>query len=524
MGTHNEFGIFGAREPAAPRALPADVEIAGGPPPAPHVARSFSPAPDDYFVEVFERAQSPDDPIELRDLWLARVAERLGAGSGGGPAGVFWSGAPRRRTLDGDDVLTRRSTVRFIKELFNWYFRDDLYGRLRPRARYIMSGGTVREELWGLPEALKECLRYAVSRDWYGYSDSRGREAARAAVAEYENRRLGFEAYGPRNVALTLGGTHAISALADFILGGTPATAPSLVAIPNYPPLVESIARRGPTRLVPLETESGVYGVKPLIAAMEAATPLVMLQTVANPTGAVVHEESLTGLLESAGPATTVVLDECHEWLPQLGPGAASRVRSNVVRVTSLSKGWSVPGLKIGWILADESFVDEYYEYASTSFGGPPSIYFTLVEFLARMGSWEIAGVEAPDAAELDGLQADYRIQPDGLRQAYEHYRLERAERNADLAARRDHATRYLAAPGLRVHPPRQSINLTVELVDRQDSYVCFRELLDASGVSVYPGILNLCLSGAVARVTTALPWDELSPGLRGIRQAVAAG
>ncbi|MGY0057701.1 pyridoxal phosphate-dependent aminotransferase [Streptomyces sp. LZ34] len=470
---------------------------------------------DERVLDVFARAREPDNPLELRDLWLGRVEQELGGTARHPALAERWRDSRRLRSVQPDEVLGSRATVRFVKELFNWYFRDDLYGDLRYSARHILSSGAVDEERWGLPQSLKECIRYALDRDWYGYSDSRGRYPAREAIAAYENARVGGLRYGPEHVAMTMGGTFAVSTLADFVLhGGSPSASPALCAIPNYPPLVETVARRHGVRLVPLPSENGRTSLEPLIAALTPDTPLVLLQTVGNPTGAAVTEEGLARLIRAASPSTVIVLDECHEWLGAYEERSAARGASNVVRVSSLSKTWSAPGLKAGWFLADPAFIAEYYEYASSSFGGPPSFFYTVVEVLARMERWFITGVEEPGPPELKEFEASYALDLDRLAHAYRGYRTERLQRTGDLTTLRDAATVRLAETSARVLPPRFSINTTVEFPGWDDSYRCFRDILRETGVSVFPGILTFCFSGAVMRVTTSRPWEELSPAI----------
>ena len=470
------------------------------------------PAVDERMLEVYRHAKNPADPLELRNLWLGRVEHELGRRGGRPWLADQWRSAPRRRDVTLDEVLRSRATVRFVKELFNWYFRDDLYGDLASPDVLILSSGSVQEELWGLPETLKECIRFALDRDWYGYSDSRGRTSARQAVAAYENARIEDAPYTADRIALTMGGTFAISALADFILEGSHGRA--LCGIPNYPPLVETVARRRPVQLVPTPSIDGIVDLDPLIAALTPATALVLLQTVGNPTGAVVREEDLARLIAAASPTTMIVLDECHEWLGPTRRASASRAASNVVRVSSLSKAWAAPGLKIGWITADERFISEYYEYASTSFGGPPSFFYTVVEFLAVMERWLIEGVDEPGAGDLAGFESSYALDLDRLTGAYRSYKQDRLGREQSLTVLRDAAVARLTDAGALVHRPHYSINAAVELPGWDDSYRCFRDLLREAGVSVYPGILNFCFSGNVCRVTTSRDWPELSAAL----------
>lgn len=480
----------------------------------------FTPTVDDTTLEVFRRAVDPDDPHELRDLWLGRVEHRLGARALRPEQAERWRNSTVRRQVTAEDVLTSRATVRFVKELFNFYFRDDLYGRLRPDARHVLSGGSVDEEHWGLPETIKDTLRYALSRDWYGYSDSCGRTPAREAVAAYESARIADVAYTAANVALTMGGTFAVSSLADFVLSDSTHSSTALCAIPNYPPLVEAIARRTPVRLVPVSSDGGVMSVDPLIAALTPDTPLVMLQTAANPTGAGVAEADLERLVRAASPNTVILLDECHEWLGPRRVFSKVRAASNIIRISSLSKNWSAPGIKAGWIMADAAFIASYYEYASTSFGGPPSFLYTAIEVLARMERWMITGITEVGAAELGEFEDTYGLRRAGLQAAYDSYVQERDSRESALRTLRDASGARLAEVA-QVLGPEYSIN-TAAVFDRwDDSYLCFRDLLRETGVSVYPGILNFGFGSGVVRLTTARAWTDLSPALERIRAFV---
>ncbi|MDO0924958.1 aminotransferase class I/II-fold pyridoxal phosphate-dependent enzyme [Streptomyces sp. TG1A-8] len=470
----------------------------------------FTPDVDDRLLDVIARANDPRDAFELRDLWLGRVEYELGDDALRPELAELWRRSRPRRRVTPEEALTSRSTVRFVKELFNWFFRDDLYGELAGDRQLVLSSGSVDEEHWGLPAVLKDCVRFALDRDWYGYSDSRGRIPARQAVAAYENALMERDVYDERNVAITLGGTFTVSTLADFLLTGRSASAePVLCGIPNYPPLVEAVARRNEVRMVPMPSAAGKVSLEPLIRALTPNTPMVLIQTAINPTGALVDEDELARLIHAAGPNTTVMLDECHEWLGPHRPRSAARAARNVVRVSSLSKNWSAPGMKVGWLLADREFIDEYYEHASTMFGGPPSFLYTVIEVLARMERWLVAGLDRPGAAEVAEFEPSYGIGADRLRAAYASYVQERLQRQDALATLRAAACHRLSHVA-EVTVPAYSINAAVRFPGWDDSYRCFRDLLRETGVSTYPGILNFCFSGGVVRMTTARPWDDL--------------
>lgn len=509
-----------------PRSMPVEREAGPSDDPGPDPqADSFRTEVTGRILDVYERAANLDDPFELRDLWLGRIESELGPDGHREQLVQRWRASRVRRSVGPEEVLGSRVTVRFVKELFNWFFRDDLYGELRDSAAVILSGGSVDEQAWGMPAALKDCIRFALDRDWYGYSDSRGRVPAREAVARYENARIETSPYDVENVALTMGGTFAVNSLSDFILhGGAGSGAPALCAIPNYPPLVEAVARRREVRLVPLPSDAGRISLAPLIAGLRPDTPLVMLQTVANPTGAAVDEAELSSMIEAAAPQTMIVLDECHEWLGPARRYSKLRAASNVVRVSSLSKNWSAPGVKMGWILASASFIADYYEYASTAFGGPPSFFYTLIEVLARMERWLITGVESVTPRHLAEFEETYQLTLPNLQAAYDSYRYERLARERGLIRYRDVASAGFAEAGSTVVRPRYSVNMALRFDRWADSYLCFRTLLRDTGVSVLPGILTFCFSQDVVRVTSARRWDDLDTAIRRVRSRLLPG
>jgi aspartate/methionine/tyrosine aminotransferase len=426
-----------------------------------------------------------------------------------------WTASRVYRDIDATYVLDSQATPRLIKELFNWFFRDDLYGKLRDENHLILSSGSVDEEMYGLPPVLKSCIKYALDMDWYGYSDSRGRQQAREAIAALENVKLPGVAYSGANVAITMGGTFAMSAIADFVLAEARPSVAALCAIPNYPPLVAGMARRSSVRLVPLDTGPQGTKVDALIDAVRPDTPMILLQTITNPTGAQVGEDDLDRLLAAVSPRTVVVLDECHEGSDTYAARTTRRATGNVVRVNSLSKSHSVPGLKVGWITADSRFIDGFYEYASTMYGGPPSFLYTLVEAVARMERWLLEGRQAAGRHELAEFERSYRLQDAELAAAYRGYLAERRWRAAQLSMLRERTTAALGRAGYETVDAPHSINIAVRSPAHANGYLAFRELLSARGVAVFPGALTMCLEPGWFRVTAAGPPAIMSEAVR---------
>lgn len=487
---------------------------------------ALDPTPDASLIEVFERAHDPSDHMELLRLYLGRVEQRVGRQPGIAVRQDLideWRSSRVRRLVSPTEVLSSGATVGLVKELFNSYFRDDLYGRLRSDDTVLLSSGSVDEQLFGLPDPLRDCIRFALDRDWYGYSDSRGRDASREAIAQYENARIDGVEYTIDNVCIGLGGTVLIGAVADYLLLNSTSASPVLCAVPNYPPLVQAIARRAEVELVPVPVCGGEADLQGLIDAIGPETPLVMLQSAMNPTGAGISDDQLAALLAAAGPQTMIILDECHEWLslePRDEPrGSAVRADPRVVRVSSLAKTWSAPGLKVGWLVASDEFVEGFYEYSSTTFGGPSSFFYTLVELLARFETWMATGVESVGPTQLAELETSYGLCLSSLQQAYDRYIAQRLARATDLRDLRCASVGMLWSEGVPTLDPKYSINLALK-VEAGTDYETFRRLVHEQNVSVFPGILTLVLSSDVARITTGRAWEDLRTGV----PAVASG
>lgn len=482
---------------------------------------------DDRFIDestcdLFARAQNPDDPQELLSLWLGRVEARLGAAGLRPELAQRWQSSRVRRNVRQDDVLDSGATVGLVKLLFNTFFRDELYGCFEAQRQVVLSSGTVDEQILGLPQVLKDTVRYALDRDWYGYSDSRGREATRLAIAALESARVERGNYSAANVVVGMGATQTIAALADFLLHGRAAGEPVLCGIPNYPPLVAAIARRHPVRLVPTPSVSGITTLDRLCASVRPGTPLVLLQTGTNPCGSLVDEQQISCFIEALPASTLVILDECHEWLGAGRLRSAARSRANVIRVSSLSKEWSAPGMKVGWFLAEPALVSDFYEYASSNYGGPPSLMYSLVEVLARLELWHREGRTSVGASELAQFASDFRLSGGGLAAAYTAYTAARRAREAALLQRREWCWQTLRSAGFAVRPARCSINLLAAAPDVDDSYLAFRSILRQTGVSIYPGVLNFYLAGGAFRLTTSRSWPALDEGMGRLRYWLA--
>ena len=187
--------------------------------------------------------------------------------------------------------------------------------------------------------------------------------------------------------------------------------------------------------------------------------------------------------------------------------------------MNSLSKNWSAPGLKVGWLVASAEFVSAFYEYSSTMYGGPASIFYTLVEVLGRMERWLLEGAQSLDRSHVAEFEKSYGLELDTLQKAFDHYALQREARTADLCDTRDASVALLRQGGVKTVEPRFSINVAIQLPPSATDYVAFRRILRDERVSVFPGVLCLALSSGTVRLTAAKNWPELESGVRSVSE-----
>ena len=129
-----------------------------------------------------------------------------------------------------------------------------------------------------------------------------------------------------------------------------------LVARPNYATNVETPRAIGAdVEYLDLSYEDGwAVDVERIAAMLRPATKLVSLTTPHNPTGSTLPRETLdavVALVEAHGGAR-LLLDETYREMTfgEALPVAAS-LSERVISVTSLSKTYGLPGIRVGWLM-----------------------------------------------------------------------------------------------------------------------------------------------------------------------------
>ncbi len=162
------------------------------------------------------------------------------------------------------------------------------------------------------------------------------------------------------NIGVTVGAAEAIFAVVAALVGRDDEV---LVEHPNFPSLymVPASLDRD-VRLFRLTYDAG-FGLD-LDRLKESITPrtrLVMLCRPNNPTGGVISTAELEKVVEIVEASNAYLLmDETYRELYfDTPPVQAACLSKRAISVTTMSKAYGVPGIRIGWVAADPCIVDQ---------------------------------------------------------------------------------------------------------------------------------------------------------------------
>jgi aspartate aminotransferase len=207
------------------------------------------------------------------------------------------------------------------------------------------------------PQHIKEAAIKAINDNWSHYTPVAGFLDLREAVCTKLKRDNNLD-YKPENIVTSTG---AKQSLANAILALVDEGDEVIIPTPywvTYSELVK-IARG---KVVEIRT-SVDNKFKPTPAQLEAAitprTKVFMFSSPCNPSGAVYSKEELEGLAEvfRKHPDITILSDEIYEYINFVGKHESiaqfDDLKSRVVIINGLSKGFAMTGWRLGYIAAD---------------------------------------------------------------------------------------------------------------------------------------------------------------------------
>jgi aspartate/methionine/tyrosine aminotransferase len=185
----------------------------------------------------------------------------------------------------------------------------------------------------------------------YGYH--LGHPSLREEIAkQYENNSLD-------NVAVTTGASEANFAIIAHLVGPKDHL---IVEHPTYPSLYQVARSLGRNlTLFKLEWDNEFRpDMDKLRKLVKPNTKLISLTHPNNPTGSVITEAEIKEAIEIAEDAGAyLMVDETYRDLMfDSPPPLAASMSPRAISLTSMSKTWGLPGIRIGWAVGDNSIVE----------------------------------------------------------------------------------------------------------------------------------------------------------------------
>ncbi len=228
----------------------------------------------------------------------------------------------------------------------------------------------------------------------------------------------------------------------------------------------------------------------PRIASLEAVADTIdtlIVNYPNNPTGAVLDRATVRGIVDLAEDRELVLVsDEAYRDIvfgEEQPPIASLRVE-NTVSVYSFSKTFSLPGLRIGYVVGDKSIIEKIVDFTAST--------YTSVPIFAQK--------VAIKALELRREVVDY------VRKVYRE-RLEVFEKHIDREI-------------FRFARPRGAFYVFLEMSSSVDSIEVARRLADR-GVGVFPGVAFGRRYYNYLRVSLTKPPSLIQKALSIIREVV---
>ncbi|WP_132057519.1 pyridoxal phosphate-dependent aminotransferase [Halorussus amylolyticus] len=215
----------------------------------------------------------------------------------------------------------------------------------------------VGEPDFDTPPAVTEAAVAALRAGETGYTSSKGKPELRAAISDYYDRRYGVDV-APERIVVTSGSSPALLlAFSTLVDPGDEVvlTDPHYACYPNF---VRQTGGRISTVSLPADE-----GFRPQVSAFERAvdseTEALLLNSPANPTGAVLDGTTLEELVALADRAdATVISDEVYHGLTYDGEDhTVLEYTDDAFVLDGFSKRFAMTGWRLGWLVAPPEYV-----------------------------------------------------------------------------------------------------------------------------------------------------------------------
>ncbi len=243
------------------------------------------------------------------------------------------------------------------------------------------------------------------------YVPNNGIPELRAALAEKVRRKNGIPAVSPSEIFVTNGAMHALNVLFGALLRPGDQV---IVPDPMWPEAVENIRLAGGLPVgIPLTRSNGYdYSPDAIRAAITPDTTAIFLNTPHNPTGVMLSEGQLMGIVEIAREqGLWIISDEAYEdvvfeparhvSIASLAPDMGERI----VSVFSFSKSHAMSGLRTGYVVAKSPLLMDRL----------PKLLRCTINGVNSVTQWAALAAVTGDQSHVETMRREYLRRRDML-------------------------------------------------------------------------------------------------------------
>lgn len=329
------------------------------------------------------------------------------------------------------------------------------------------------------PEIIVEAGVKALRSGHTRYTHSLGHIELREAISDWYAKELGI-AVPPEQIIVTVGSSGAmLLSLAAVLDPGSQV----LMSDPHYacyPSFVSSCG--GITVRLPVFQQEGFQLDPEQVAqALTPSTRVLMLNSPANPTGAVIAEQDLSKLVEIVDGKAIIISDEIYQSFVYEGRSPSIlEFTSDAIVINGFSKRFSMTGWRLGYAILPKTLIRSVQKLQQNLFISPP----------------DFAQIAAITALSKAGAAAE--------------------KMKIEYGRRRQLVLKRLEDMGLTVPvPPAGAFYIFVHVGRYSDNILDFAfKLLDREGVAVAPGIDFGPSGDTFIRICYANSMENLQEGM----------
>ena len=266
------------------------------------------------------------------------------------------------------------------------------------------------------PDRLMEVATQSMRRGRTGYSDGRGEEGLRFAIAERASARTG-QSISDQQV-MCFPGTQ--TALFAVLMGVAEIGDDVLVGDPMYATYEGVVLASGANMVsVPLRADNGFrVNAGDIAKAITPRTTALLLTTPHNPTGAILRESDIREIGELARQHDLwIISDEVYEDFvfsdnTFTSALAVPELADRAIVVSSISKSHAAPGFRSGWCIGPKDFTNRLLPLSETMLFGNQPFIADMTEAAVRDDSSVAAGMRRRFAARAEVLHGRLSSDP----------------------------------------------------------------------------------------------------------------